>query len=219
MAATTAESYDTATDVEQRAADATAVFVRANQVSPDRNGTVRLAGAGGPRFCTPRDLQPGQQPEPFWEQPRTGFCTGFKVGPDLVATAGHCIKPSSETGPGDISCSDLRLVFGFRNTKARTAADRDIPPANVYRCVDVLAGHLDTEDWRIIRVDRPINAPQVTMRTGGAAAARRAPDRRRPSRRTARDNIGWRCGPASPAHVLLRRPRHLSRQFRLPGVQ
>ena len=160
-------SYDTATDIEQRAADATAVFVRASQVSPDRNGTVRLAGAGGPRFCSPRDLQPGQQPEPFWEQPRTGFCTGFKVGPDLVATAGHCIKPSSESGPGDISCGDLRLVFGFRNTKARTAADRDIPPANVYRCVDVLAGHLDTQDWRIIRVDRPINAPQVTMRLEG----------------------------------------------------
>ena len=76
------KSYDTATDVEQRAADATAVFVRAGQVSPDRNGTVRLAGAGGPRFCSPRELQPGQQPEPFWEQPRPGFCTGFKVGPD-----------------------------------------------------------------------------------------------------------------------------------------
>ena len=39
--------------------------------------------------------------------------------------------------------------------------------ANVYRCVSVLAGHLDEQDWRIIRVDRPINAPQVTMRTEG----------------------------------------------------
>ena len=161
------KSYDNAAAVEQRAADATAVFVRAGQVLPDRNGTVRLASGGGPRLCSPKDVKPGQQPEPFWDQPRPGFCTGFKVGPDLVATAGHCIKPSAEAGPGDISCGDLRLVFGFRKTNSRTAADRDIPAANVYRCVDVLAGQLNTEDWRIIRVDRTIDAPQVTMRLEG----------------------------------------------------
>ena len=160
-------SYDYSTPIEQRAADATAVLVSANQVLPDRNGTVRLASRPGGRLCSPTELQPGQQPEPFWDQPRPGFCTGFKVGPDLVATAGHCVKPSAETGPNDISCSNIRLVFGFRKTKSQTLADRDIPLANVYRCVDVLAGHLDTEDWRIIRVDRTINAPQVSLRMEG----------------------------------------------------
>ncbi len=160
-------AYDNATAIEQRAADTTAVFVAAGQVSADRNGTVRLASPPGPRLCSPNDLQPGQQPEPFWDQPRPGFCTGFKVGPDLVATAGHCIRPTAETRPNDVPCSDLRLVFGFRKTKSQAAADRDIPAANVYRCVDVLAGHLNEEDWRIIRVDRPINAPQVTLRMEG----------------------------------------------------
>lgn len=160
-------SYDKAAPFEQRAADATAVFVRAGQVSPDRNGTVRLANTGGPRLCSPKELQPHQPTEPFWDQPRPGICSGFKVGPDLVATAGHCIKPSSETGPGDTSCNDLRVVFGFHKTQARSAADRDIPAANVYRCVDVVAGHLNTEDWRIIRVDRPIDAPQVAVRLEG----------------------------------------------------
>ena len=160
-------SYDLATAFEQRAADATAVFVRANQLSADRSGTARVANLPGPRLCSPRELQPGQQPEPFWDQPRPGFCTGFKVGPDLVATAGHCIRPSSELRPGEMGCNELRLIFGFRKTKTQPLADRDIPAANIYRCVDVLAGHLDQEDWRIIRVDRTINAPQVSMRTEG----------------------------------------------------
>jgi V8-like Glu-specific endopeptidase len=94
-------------------------------------------------------------------------CTGFKVGPDLVATAGHCIKPDAEARPGEPTCGDLRLVFGFRKTKSQASAERNIPAASVYRCVDVLAGHLNEEDWRIIRVDRPIDAPQVSMRMQG----------------------------------------------------
>jgi hypothetical protein len=160
-------SYDNATAFEQRAADATAVFVRSYQVFSDRNGTARVNSPPGPRLCSPKEVQPGQQPEAFWDQPRPGFCTGFKVGPDLVATAGHCIKPSAETGPNDTSCNELRLIFGFRKSKAQSVADRDIPINNIYRCVEVLAGHLDQEDWRIIRVDRVIDAPQVTMRTEG----------------------------------------------------
>jgi Trypsin-like peptidase domain len=159
--------YDNATAFEQRAADATAVFVSATQVLPDRNGTVRLASQPGPRLCSPQELQPGQLPEPFWDQPRPGFCTGFKIGPDLVATAGHCVRPDAETGPGEVGCGNLRLVFGFRKARSQASADREIPAANVYRCVSVLAGHLDTEDWRIIRVDRIIDAPHVTVRLEG----------------------------------------------------
>ena len=162
-------SYDNATATEQRAADATAVFVMASQVSADRNNTVKIASrSGGPRLCSPSELKPGQMPEPFWDQPRPGFCTGFKVGPDLVATAGHCIKPSNEMRPGDISCGDVRIVFGFRQSKSRATADRDIPASSVYRCVDVVAGQLNaSDDWRIIRVDRTINAPQVNIRMEG----------------------------------------------------
>lgn len=160
-------SFDNATAAQKRAAEATAVLVFADQVQTDRPGTVRLVAKPGPRFCSPGDVRAGHAPapEPFWDQVRPGFCSGFKVGHDLIATAGHCVNATN--------CSNVRVVFGFRNTNPRYPADRDIPEANVYACKEVVAGAFakdDPEDWRIIRVERSINAPQVTLRMEGLPA-------------------------------------------------
>lgn len=160
-------SFDKVTGSQKRAAEATAVLVFADQVQTDRPGTVKLVTRPGPRFCSPGDVRAGHAPapEPFWDQVRPGFCSGFKVGHDLIATAGHCVNAAN--------CSSVRVVFGFRNTNPRFPADRDIPDTNVYACKEVLAGSFakdDPEDWRIIRVERSINAPQVTLRMEGLPA-------------------------------------------------
>ena len=44
--------------------------------------------------------------EPFYNQPAAANCTGFLVGPDLVATAGHCVN--------EFNCSFQSFVFNYR---------------------------------------------------------------------------------------------------------
>ncbi len=89
--------------------------------------------------------------EPFSNQPTAAFCTGFMVGEDLIATAGHCYDSSD--------LSSTRFVFGFvmedADTPVLTFAGED-----VYQGVEILGRALGgNEDYAVIRVDRPIVAP------------------------------------------------------------
>ena len=52
--------------------------------------------------------------EPFASQPLGCFCSSFLVGPDVVATAGHCVKSAADL-------ASLRFVFGFRMKDAQAA--------------------------------------------------------------------------------------------------
>jgi V8-like Glu-specific endopeptidase len=97
--------------------------------------------------------------EPFYGQPAAGSCTAFKVGVDLIATAGHCVDA--------FPCDQMAFVFSYQMKDATT------PPAefaknDVYFCKEVKAfkfnfdeafgtGQPQTyEDWGIIQVDRPM---------------------------------------------------------------
>ena len=64
------------------------------------NGTSTLQTQN---FGTSRNLCSS---EPFRDQPIGAFCSGFLVGPDLVATAGHCANTTNVT--------DISFVFGYR---------------------------------------------------------------------------------------------------------
>jgi len=88
--------------------------------------------------------------EPFSNQPTAAFCTGFMVGDDIIATAGHCYDS------GDIS--GTRFVFGFTMEDANTPV-LTLEEADVYQGVEILGRALaGNEDYAIIRVDRPIVA-------------------------------------------------------------
>lgn len=86
--------------------------------------------------------------EPFGDQPTAAYCTGFLVGPDLIATAGHC---SMSTG----TC----FVFGWEMldpTTPRLAFDAD----RVYRWVETVSyAPSGNNDHYVVRVDRPVTAP------------------------------------------------------------
>ncbi len=91
--------------------------------------------------------------EPFGNQPTAAFCSGFMVGPDLIATAGHCYDA------GDLESA--RFLFGF------AMLSETIPVAvftedQIYKGVEVVAHALYGDfDYAIIRVDRPIVAPKA----------------------------------------------------------
>lgn len=89
--------------------------------------------------------------EPFSNQPTAAFCTGFMVGEDIIATAGHCYSTSNLGG--------VRFVFGFVMDDANTPVTT-VSEDQVYQGVEVLGRMLaGNQDYAIIRVDRPIVAP------------------------------------------------------------
>jgi len=94
---------------------------------------------------------PACEEEPFAEQPTAPWCTGFMVGPDLIATAGHCFDQAL--------LPYVRFVFGFQMADAATPVSA-FDASQVYEGVEVVGRELAGEhDYCIVRVDRPITAP------------------------------------------------------------
>lgn len=91
--------------------------------------------------------------EPFAGQPVAANCTGFVIGDDLIATAGHCVDDA-------FNLDDVRFIFGFRMLNASEANTR-FSADRIYSAVEVIAGsnELRADDFAIVRVDRPITAP------------------------------------------------------------
>jgi hypothetical protein len=85
--------------------------------------------------------------ERFFDQPIGAFCTGFLVGPDLIATAGHCANAGNVT--------TIRFVFGFRMDDKTTPVTR-IPNKDIYRGKAML-GRVEQgsgADWGLVQLDR-----------------------------------------------------------------
>jgi hypothetical protein len=157
--------YDpTLTEHERRAAQATAVLLFRDQLQSADAQQARWDIMPRPRatkLCSPEQAVELNSPAPerFWDEPLPGNCSGFKVGDRRMATAGHCIMTKED-------CSKTAFVFGFHMTKEDDKPDKSIPSDRIYRCVRIVAGQKTADsDWRIVEVDRVINAPQVEVRT------------------------------------------------------
>jgi V8-like Glu-specific endopeptidase len=109
------------------------------------------------------DLRPYQQlnlppcsNERFREQKVGGFCSGFLVGNDLVATAGHCCHPT------DADVQDIAFVFGFF-APAETQTPGSFQGNQVYFGKKVVKHRLDQNgDFAIVQLDRPVTYPGAT---------------------------------------------------------
>jgi V8-like Glu-specific endopeptidase len=95
-----------------------------------------------------------------------GTCTGYLVGPRLLATAGHCTGFS----PPGTDVSFLSAVFGFRMLDAANARTV-VAASEVYRVVGV-RGLCASADCTVLELDRPVtNHVILPFRRSGAAAA------------------------------------------------
>lgn len=102
--------------------------------------------------------------EPFQDQNTVGFCTGFLVGPDLVATAGHCVTSQAD-------CEGIALHFKFEQPMADTVPTL-VPAADVYSCKTLVDRiQTPTDDWAVIQLDRPVTdtLPLCIRRSGQPA--------------------------------------------------
>ncbi|WP_168210978.1 trypsin-like serine peptidase [Persicimonas caeni] len=154
--------YESADPVLKQVADATAVLVRPFRVKDgDSPETRRLRDD---TFAEEKNLCAS---EPYREQRAPGFCTGFLVAPDVLATAAHCVDDLAD-------CKNTRFVFDFRYESADddpTLVDAD----DIYSCASLLARQHDDQigrdigtDWALVRLDRTVDdrAP-VSLRDRG----------------------------------------------------
>ena len=98
--------------------------------------------------------------EPFREQPTGAFCSGFLVGPDLIATAGHCV---------DNGVANTKFVFGYQ-TDEKGVPTTIVQNSEVYSAKEVIGEDVgsDGADWALVRLDRPVeNHNIVTVRDSG----------------------------------------------------
>jgi len=97
--------------------------------------------------------------EPFRDQPKPAWGTGFLVAPDIVATAGHLACPQD--------CADVAFVFGFVMLDASTPV-LTIDASEVYYCSEVIARQTGMPDWALVRLDRQVTGHSpLRVRTGG----------------------------------------------------
>jgi len=103
--------------------------------------------------------------ERFATQPSLADCSGVLVGPDIVATAAHCLTSHN-------NCSEYLFVFGFYMQDALTPV-MEFAESQVYACVEPL-GAMETNDgadWTLLRLDRPVEGRfPVRVRTTGEVA-------------------------------------------------
>ncbi|MGE0527945.1 MAG: serine protease [Bdellovibrionales bacterium] len=100
--------------------------------------------------------------EPFFEQETAAFCSGFLVAPDVVVTAGHCVREGT-------GCAATRFVFGFRLEDAGDKPRRVSTDA-IYSCAHLIHSVADSdgEDFAVVRLDRAVTqvAPLPLRRQG-----------------------------------------------------
>ncbi|MCC6138816.1 MAG: trypsin-like peptidase domain-containing protein [Bdellovibrionaceae bacterium] len=89
--------------------------------------------------------------EPFYEQVTAAFCSGSLIGPDLIMTAGHCVRTLS-------SCQSTKYVFNFAY-KIKGVDPKTVSADDVYSCKELVHSELNSStlnDFAIIRLDRKV---------------------------------------------------------------
>ena len=115
--------------------------------------TEKLTDPNGSNICPDED---------FADSTSVHSCTGFLVGKDLIASAGHCFMTESD-------CAERLVVFGVLNSTV-TSKGYKINLTNVYECKEIVASAFaDTSaDFSIIRLTKKVKniAPLKVRETG-----------------------------------------------------
>ena len=111
----------------------------------------------------------------FYDQKAGAVCSGALIAPDLLLTAGHCLKSSP--------CEQTYVIFDYY----LDSPERDLSrprPDSVFRCVAVEHSALskdELDDFAVIRLDRsagrpPLKIARALPRPGAALTAIGASD-------------------------------------------
>lgn len=102
-----------------------------------------------------RDLRSGLnicEGEKFLDRPLVSSCTAFLVAPDVIVTAGHCIKDKYECKK-QTWVIDFNSSGDFQGPKGTITFSKD----QTYSCLELLNWSESTHaDFAVIKLDRPV---------------------------------------------------------------
>lgn len=87
--------------------------------------------------------------ERFSQQISAANCSGFLVAPNILVTAGHCIKTQAD-------CNAYKWVFDYKVDHAEQGAV-NVQASDVYSCKKIISRSLDQiskDDYAVIELDR-----------------------------------------------------------------
>lgn len=127
-------------------------------------------------------LEPGKMSEflcpteKFATDPSMSYaCTGFLVGPDLIATAGHCMVNTGESrNEPAMYCEAFSWLFDYRNEADGHVQLDDVPADRLYKCKQVIYAVKDEQapfrDFALVQLDREVKGRtpfKLAENTGG----------------------------------------------------
>ncbi len=148
-----------AADYWKTKADSTVALMKATTLTAQSDGTTKI---GGSIFGDSYGLCPN---EPFRKQRSAAFCSGSLVAPNVVMSAGHCIRSATD-------CKNVRLVFGF-NLKNKDVQPDVVPTSEIYECVEVIKTEEGSNgsDFSLIRLNRQVSGHEpLSLRREGHPA-------------------------------------------------
>ncbi len=94
--------------------------------------------------------------ERFYEQPVTGFCSGFAVSKDIIVTAGHCIDKRN--------LANFVIVFDFKMV-SKGIVKNEYAPSDIYSPVAIASSGLNSKgvDYAVLRVNRKIPKNRIGL--------------------------------------------------------
>jgi hypothetical protein len=124
--------------------DATVILVERDSLEETPEGRYSLS-----TVTLAEDIRGLCPDEPYADEPVGGWCSGFLVAPDIVASAGHCIFCN-------LDINDIAFVFGFVMQDSNTAVTT-LDADAVYFAKEVIALQNGNPDWSLIQLDRPVS--------------------------------------------------------------
>ncbi len=148
--------YNVSSNLDWQMAQSTVALFKAYNLADQGNGTTKVNGDNyGSAYSLCAE-------EPFREQSSAAFCSGFLVGHDLVATAGHCVRSAKD-------CQDLRFVFNW--SLATPGQDSSIVNSDdVYSCAAIVKNAIENNgaDYAVVRLNRSArNRNPMSVRRSG----------------------------------------------------
>ena len=141
----------------RRLADSTIALIPEKNLIPLRNGWTRIVGENygkSNKLCSN---------EKFFEQDSSAECSGVLVSPNIILTAGHCIKDED-------ACKLVRFVFNY-SLKAKHDNASTVRSSDVYECEKILyrKNNTPSPDFALIQLNKMVRGHDpVRWRSSGS---------------------------------------------------
>ncbi len=134
----------------------TAAMISMDNLKTVKNGEIQISAGtlAGRGVCAK---------ERFSKQISAANCSGFLVAPNVLVTAGHCIKTAAD-------CASYKWVFDYKVDHADQGAV-NVPKTSVVSCKKIISRSLDQiskDDYAVIELDRKVEdrRPLAFRKTG-----------------------------------------------------